>query len=260
VPPETALLDTLRQVETPEGITLALRPAGPAARMWAYGIDLLLRALLLVTAASMLLPWKGLGGGLMMAIAFGVEWFYPVLFELLPGAATPGKRMLGLQVLMENGLPITPGASVLRNLLRAVDFLPMLYLLGGLTMLLRADFRRMGDLVAGTLVVYAPDALRVPPSAPGPALPPTHALSLVQQAAVLDLAARQRRLTPARLDELAQLLGDWLPVMPAPVTPATPATPGERLLALARWLMGERMAAPSPSPSSPLAANSQPGP
>jgi hypothetical protein len=58
-------------------------------------------------------------------------------------------------VVMDSGLPLTPGASVIRNLLRAADFLPFLYAAGAACMLLRADFKRLGDIAAGTLVVYA---------------------------------------------------------------------------------------------------------
>ena len=97
------------------------------------------------------------GVGLLMIFFFGLEWFYPVLFELLPGRATPGKRALGLKVVMDDGLPMTPAASLIRNLLRAADFLPFaLRLRPARRMLLRPDFKRLGDLAAGTLVVHAP--------------------------------------------------------------------------------------------------------
>jgi len=243
----SVLLDTLHQVETPEGITLALRPAGLPARGQAYVIDLLIRMVVMGTLAALLAALKGFGTGLWLATAFLVEWFYPVLFELMPGAATPGKRIVGLQVLMDSGLPVTAGASVLRNLLRAVDFLPMAYFAGCISMLLRRDFRRLGDLVAGTLVVYAPAALNTQATVAGPALPPARPLTVAQQTAVLHLAERQRRLTPQRLDELAQRLAPWLPLDPHP-TQAMSA--GERLLALSRWLLGQREAAPA-SPSTP---------
>src|SRR5438874_1705011 len=71
------------------------------------------------------------------------------------GGATPGKKAMGLQVVMDSGLPVTPAASLVRNLMRAADFMPAGYAFGFACMLLRADFKRIGDLAAGTLVVYA---------------------------------------------------------------------------------------------------------
>ena len=59
-----------------------------------------------------------------MILLFALEWLYPVVFELTPSGATPGKRVFGLRVVMDNGLPVTPAASMTRNLLRAADFLP----------------------------------------------------------------------------------------------------------------------------------------
>ena len=83
-----------------------------------------------------------------------VNWLYPVIFELTPAAATPGKRVMGLVVLMANGLPITPAGCLIRNLLRVVDVLPVLYACGIVSLLLRNDSRRIGDLAAGTVVAY----------------------------------------------------------------------------------------------------------
>ena len=86
--------------------------------------------------------------GVMLVLLFAIEWLYPVVFELLPWAATPGKRALDLRVVMDTGLPVTPAASLTRNLLRAADFMPMLFAFGLLSMLLRRDFKRLGDLAA----------------------------------------------------------------------------------------------------------------
>jgi uncharacterized RDD family membrane protein YckC len=85
---------------------------------------------------------------------FAMEWFYPVVFELAWKGSTPGKRWLGLRVVMDNGTPITGRASLLRNLLRVVDFAPFMYGFGLLAMLFNRDFKRWGDMAAGTIVVY----------------------------------------------------------------------------------------------------------
>jgi hypothetical protein len=117
------------------------------------------------------------------------------VFELLPGAATPGKRALGLQVMMDTGLPVTPSAAVTRNLLRVADFMPVAFAFGLLAMLLRSDFKRLGDIVAGTLVVHA-DTVRLAGALPqAEPLAPRVPLTRAQQVAILHLAGRARRLT-----------------------------------------------------------------
>ena len=90
----------------------------------------------------------------MLILFFALEWLYPVAFELSRWGATPGKRVMGLKVVMDSGLPITPAASFTRNLLRVADFLPMLYGFALASMLIRKDFKRLGDIAAATLVVY----------------------------------------------------------------------------------------------------------
>ncbi|RZK99577.1 MAG: RDD family protein, partial [Rubrivivax sp.] len=147
-------LDTLYTAETPEGIALSLRPAGVMSRSWAYLIDAGIRLLIFFFAALLARPLGGVGSAFLMVLYFALEWFYPVVFELTKTGATPGKRMMGLQVVMDSGLPVTPAASVTRNLLRAADFLPLAYAAAMLSMLTRRDFKRLGDLAAGTLVVY----------------------------------------------------------------------------------------------------------
>src|SRR5262245_36525350 len=151
---ERATLDTTVHAETPEGIFMELHPAGLSPRSLAYLLDLAIRFgifIAIVTVASLM---KGLGVGLMLISWFLMEWFYPVVFELSRWGATPGKRSFGLKVVMDSGLPITPAASITRNLLRAADFMPFIYGFGALSMLLRKDFKRFGDIAAATLVVY----------------------------------------------------------------------------------------------------------
>ena len=225
-------LDTLRRVETPEGIALTLRTAGAVPRTLAFLIDLLIRLCVFIVCAIVLGQIQGLGSGLLLIVAFGLEWFYPVMFEMSRAAATPGKRAMGLRVVMDDGMPVTLAASLLRNLLRAVDFLPLLYLTGVLSMLWRADFKRLGDVVAGTLVVHDRDvALHgTPPAAETAA--PLRLLTPAQQTAIVDWALRAPRLTVARAEELASLA--------TPVLAEGPGTPGQRLLALAHWALGKR--------------------
>jgi uncharacterized RDD family membrane protein YckC len=212
------------------------------ARSLAYLLDFLIRFVVWSVTAALLGGVKGVGVGVMLVVLFALEWLYPIAFELLPGAATPGKRALGLQVMMDTGLPVTPSAAVTRNLLRVADFMPVAYAFGLLAMLLRSDFKRLGDIVAGTLVVHA-DKVRLagalPPAEP---LAPRVPLTRAQQVAILHLAGRARRLTAERVDELATLAENVLPpanYAPGGANPA-PIRPGPRLIAVAQWLMGQR--------------------
>jgi uncharacterized RDD family membrane protein YckC len=235
-------LDTTLLAETPEGIAILLRPAGAVPRALAYALDLFIRFVVWAIAAAVLGGVKGVGVGAMLIVFFALEWVYPIAFELLPGAATPGKRALGLQVMMDTGLPVTPSASVTRNLLRVADFMPVAYAFGLLAMLLRHDFKRLGDVVAGTLVVHAGQvrlAGALPQAEP---IAPRVPLTRAQQVAILHLAGRARRLTSERVDELAALAENALPPAnhaPGGANPA-PIRPGPRLLAVAQWLMGQR--------------------
>ncbi|MEP7099650.1 MAG: RDD family protein [Burkholderiales bacterium] len=234
----SAPLDTVYTAETPEGIALELRPAGLVARGYALAIDGAIRFAIIIAAVSVLAATARFGAGILLILFFLLEWFYPVLFELLPGAATPGKRAMGLRVVMDSGLPVTPAASLVRNLLRAADFLPVLYGLGGLMLLLRPDFKRLGDLAAGTLVVHANAAKLHGPLGAAEPLAPPRALSTREQAAVIAWAGRATRLTEARLGELALLAG---PIVATPgEREPNPDRATKRLLGVAQWLVGRR--------------------
>jgi uncharacterized RDD family membrane protein YckC len=234
-------LDTLFITETPEGLALTLRPAGVAARSYAYMIDFLVRYSLLAIFASILASLGTFGMALYLILIFSLEWLYPVAFELLPGAATPGKRAMGLRVVMDSGLPVTPAASLVRNLLRAADFLPVGYAFGLMFMLLRGDFKRMGDLVASTLVVHTSSANLHGTMQDAPPMQPTRELSTREQAAVLAWAERSSRLTHDRLGELALLTTSITgPVQKLSNRELNAELATRRLLGVAHWLMGRR--------------------
>lgn len=229
------VLDTVVTAETPEGILLELRPAGLSSRLYAFAVDGLVRMLILYAFAIVTRPIAGVGVGVWFVVVFLIEWFYPVAFELSRSGATPGKRLFGLKVVMDDGLPVTPVASVARNLLRTVDFLPLLYGAAIVTMLTRADCKRLGDLAAATLVVHRPRAaVRTLAYAVAP-LAPAQALEPRDQAALIALAARAALLTRDRLDELAALAG---PVAGGDSRPGPELT--RRVLGVAEWLMGRR--------------------
>ncbi len=135
-----------------------------------------------------------------------VYWGYGVIFEVLGDGMTPGKRMQGLRVVHADGTPISLPASVLRNLLLVVDLLPIGYALGVVTMMLNQRFQRLGDLAAGTLVVYrASSALPVVDDEVGSLAAPVPLLQ-EDQRAILAFGERSKDLSDARARELAEVL------------------------------------------------------
>jgi uncharacterized RDD family membrane protein YckC len=189
---------------TPEGVRLSLVPAGPGRRAFAWAVDFGVVLVVLFLAALALVKSEA-GQGLFLIVLFLVWWGYPILFEVFAKGMTPGKRWLGLQVVRADGLPVGWRESILRNLLLVADFLPMLYGTGIVCMALDPKFRRVGDLVAQTLVVYRPTpwqprAFGLTESAPLP-----FPLLAEEQRALLDLLERIPELSSARLAELGDL-------------------------------------------------------
>lgn len=207
-------LDTRYQVETPEGIDLILRPAGLLPRALAYAIDLAIRGAIMLVLFIALALLGQLGFGLGLILMFLLNWWYMVLFEVLNQGRSPGKQMMGLRVVHDDGTPIGWSASLVRNLLRFVDLLPFAYTLGALSCLLHPSFKRLGDIAAGSLVVYRDE------KHPRPELPAADperapfALTLADQGALLSFAERQASLSPARRAELAAILAEPLDVPP----------------------------------------------
>jgi len=159
---ETSALDTTAIIETPEHVRFTSTVAGPARRALAYLIDLLVRsALITVIGGALLLAsgghdelvsgWKM---GALLLLMFALEWGYFVICEMRMHGQSVGKRALGLRVVTSDGLPISFGSSMLRNLLRAADFLPTGYALGLSVMTLDPRFRRLGDWAADTMVIF----------------------------------------------------------------------------------------------------------
>ena len=241
-------IDTLVTAETPEGISISIRPAGFAVRACAFLIDVLIRLAILLACASLFSAGRRVGVGLYLISAFVINWLYPVIFELSPAAATPGKRALGLYVLMANGLPITPAGCLIRNLLRAVDMLPLLYAFAIVSILLRRDARRLGDLAAGTVVAYRHEIDTAGGLAEGVAMPPPFPLTMRQELALTAFAWRVERLTPGRAEEIASHAAALAPSRPDG-TLSTPMT--GRLIGIARWLHGDRPTAQSSPGSGP---------
>ncbi len=167
-------LDTAISIVTPENISFQYRLAGPFRRFYAFVVDLALRIgvfmllSFLMSLLSMIVGAVSLAG--LLLIWFVMEWFYGGLFETFWNGRTPGKWLLGIRVLSADGRPINGFQAILRNLLRLVDFFPLVplgyligipelaiplptFLVGLFSMTLTRSFRRLGDLVCGTIVV-----------------------------------------------------------------------------------------------------------
>lgn len=148
-------------VETPEQIDINFQQAGIGSRFYAALIDTLLLTLISLVGyyvnrqfiselGDIVGNWLGALGGV---IVFALFWGYYIAFEVTTNGQTFGKLALGLRVIKDGGYPIGFTDSAIRNLVRIVDFLPFLYGVGLLCMLLNKNWKRLGDLAAGTLVI-----------------------------------------------------------------------------------------------------------
>jgi uncharacterized RDD family membrane protein YckC len=219
-------------LEIPEQVEVSLELAGLASRTVAYLIDAALQGVLVGLAMLGLGLTGALGHQdvdvglrgieadgllstdlpmvLMAAIGlltFTIFWGYHVFFELAGDGRTPGKRLLGLRVLQDTGTPVTLAGSLVRNLIRVIDFLPLYYGLGLVALLTNGRNKRLGDMAAGTIVIRErrPRTMRRAPP-PSPAL--QGALRLDPRVETLIAAFLEQRhgLPPARRLELARRL------------------------------------------------------
>jgi uncharacterized RDD family membrane protein YckC len=223
-------VDTLLRVETPENVEIEYELAGPAARMAAYVIDLLVRIGLFL-ALSMITGWildatelgesalQDIVNGILLVGVFVLEWGYPTLFEAYRRGRTPGKSSVGLRVIRTNGTPISFADAAIRNLLRAVDALPLPYGCGLVSMLISPRFQRLGDLAAGTVVIWdrrvrsTPKRRETKRSAPrlGPGETTTGYRPADRTLVLIDrLEQRLDVLHPARAEEIARPLATVL--------------------------------------------------
>lgn len=145
-------------VRLPEGAVLFQPLAGPATRFAAWLIDLGLCLVVLIAVNLALIPLRPASADAAQACSlilfFAVPIAYGIAFESWWRGQTPGKRALCLRVADAGGRQLKTWQVIVRNLLRAVDALPHLYLVGGASCLATARAQRLGDLAAGTVVVH----------------------------------------------------------------------------------------------------------
>lgn len=235
-----AKLDTLQAVELAEGVEIRLRIAGPMMRAAAYGVDALIRlGVMALVSAALAFAGLAIGGnaanGLMLLLWFLMTWWYPVIFEAGKRGATPGKRAMGLRVVQTSGAPLTFGQALLRNFLRYVDGMPLFtYGFGLASCLASRRFQRLGDLAAGSVVVYdrvpVEPVLAMPP--PMETLRPPVALTVDETRAVVSFRERAGLWSEARRAEIADNAKD--------LTGASGASGVSRLLAMAHWLQDRK--------------------
>jgi len=144
-------------IATPEGVLFRLPLAGPASRLYAMLLDIVI-VLGTVNGIGLLIYWifsKAPGFGVMVVtlIEFAIGFAYSALLEGFWNGQTIGKRLFHLRVIDQNGLPLRIEQAWVRNLMRVFDALPFAYLVGGLSVLSSPLMQRFGDRVAGTLVV-----------------------------------------------------------------------------------------------------------
>ena len=211
--------DSLLGVQTPEGIEYVLYPAGIIMRACAWAIDCVIQGIFLlaiIITAGILSDVLGMW--FILILIFALDWFYHTAFEVLCRGQSPGKRLMGIRVVRRDGSPVNPGASFLRNLLRFADSFMFLYLIAFICILVSPGFRRLGDWIADTLVVYN-DNTRSPGRFTSPVLrrstmpwledvplvTPSRKLDYEERQAILMFARRYPLLGKARADEIARI-------------------------------------------------------
>jgi uncharacterized RDD family membrane protein YckC len=234
-------LDTLQSVELAEGVEIRLRIAGPTLRIFAFLIDMLIRIGVLIVA-GIALAFAGIGigelpaMGLMLLIWFLLDWGYSVVFEAGKRGATPGKRAMGLRVVQDSGSPITLGQAVVRNFLRFIDGMPFMltYGIGLASCLATRRFQRLGDLAAGTVVVYdkAPSMPVTPMPPPLAAVPLPVGLTADETRALILFRERAGLWSAGRCQEIADHV--------APLTGARGSDGVQRVMAMAHWVQEKR--------------------
>lgn len=229
------MFDICHTHETPEGVELEADIAGPFIRCLAFAIDFAIRAGILMVLAIVVLftSYKNnFGSGVFLMMLFLIEWLYPLLFEYFRKGQTPGKKAMGIYVLNEDLTPLSFSGSLIRNLLRAADFLPLCYGFGFVTMVLSGRFQRLGDLAAGTIVVHKHnDGSYVLPAATQGLAPPID-LKESETQALTEFYLRQGQLSPARQKELSDIVENALKLHPE--------KSAEQLKLMGAWLLGAR--------------------
>jgi uncharacterized RDD family membrane protein YckC len=216
-------IDSVIRVVTPENIAFEYRLAGPFRRLPALLIDYAILVagmiiLSIVTSLTVSFLSPGLAMALILLAWFVSQWFYMGLFETYMNGQTPGKRLVGLRVLTTDGQPVNGMQSIMRNFFRGADLFPAMPIIGLVVMSCNQRSQRLGDLVAGTIVVVERNSWLT-----GVAkledhraiqlasyLPPNFIVSRQLARALATYVERRRFFSPLRRREVARHLGEPL--------------------------------------------------
>ncbi len=172
-------IDGTISIVTPENITFRYSVAGPFQRVTAFAIDFLIRLgiiiMLLVLTLALVSSIGEIGVGFFLLSNFILNWFYGAVFETYMNGQTPGKRLMGIRAVTVDGKPINAMQAVMRNLIRTADTYPLVspamfgieftdnpvyqsafiptFIMGLVVMSMNKRYQRIGDLVAGTMVI-----------------------------------------------------------------------------------------------------------
>jgi len=151
-------------IRTPEGIEFSLALAGPFSRMLAFLLDLAVISAAGTAIGYVILALRLISQDAAEAVGavlyFAVSLLYGILTEWLWRGQTIGKRLVGLRVVDAGGLRLRAAQIVIRNLMRFIDLLPGIYLVGGASVVLNSKHQRLGDIAAGTIVIQAGELKR----------------------------------------------------------------------------------------------------
>jgi uncharacterized RDD family membrane protein YckC len=142
-------------ITTPEHVHIRLEPAGAGSRFLAILIDstIVTAASTFIYAVAVKLLPKGIALAVFVTAGFLLTWGWHLYFETRRQGRTPGKRALRIRVVDARGLPVSLYQSLVRNITRVLDFAPAFYGIGAIAMMASPTRRRLGDLIADTLVV-----------------------------------------------------------------------------------------------------------
>ena len=203
------------RIDSATGVDVSHAVVGPGGRAYAFIIDWHIRLVLALawygTAAMLMRLGEGFGrsltiptdpdGGWLLSVALpaaAIYFLYHPVLEVLMRGRTPGKRIAGLRILARDGSTPGPGALLIRNVFRLIDSFPVLYGIGLISTLLTREHVRIGDLAAGTLLVYE--------RSPQHALPARKVLDPELSELGVELIARWREIDPAARRQLVDRL------------------------------------------------------
>lgn len=204
-------------IETPEQVMLSYTVAGLGTRFMALAIDTLIQIALLL---ALILPMQAIDGwreslaewyvGIMITAISVVIFGYSLFFELIMKGRTPGKAAMKLRVIRQDGRAADVSGIVLRNLIRIIDFLPSLYVVGVIVIFVNKSSRRLGDIAAGTVVIVEGKRARLETALAEQKGEVAGDLSDREYALLRDFMVRRKTLSHTAREQLARDLAEPL--------------------------------------------------